>query len=58
VDERLMLRADVRESGRGRKKNQLKTHFAQVMINVAAAGNGGVKDDDTVPHGVIGVPHR
>lgn len=53
-----MLRADVRESGRGRKKNQLKTHFAQVMINVAAAGNGGVKDDDTVPHGVIGVPHR
>ena len=58
VSERLMSQTDVRENGRGRKKNQLKTHPAQVERSSSPAGNGGKEDNNTVVRRVAGVVLR
>ena len=58
VSERLMSRTDVRENGLGRKKNQLKTHPAQVVGSGSPAGNRGEEDNNTVVYGVAGVGPR
>ena len=44
--------------GRRGKKNQLKTHPAQVVGSSSPAGNGGKEDNNTVVCGVAGVVLR